>query len=261
MPISRAACSSVMPGSTSCSTLRNALRGEGGRKFEGGELVGLVDGAQAVTRVHQKVCRIDHRAVRSGDRAQRVGDEGGQVERRLAKAGVALRQNGFQPMAPMRWPAFRPQSARMSASAGERSRGCPAARRSGRGRAHRVRRRARHNPSLHCRRAASAAAGQDDEQRSPRSADHSPRGRRHWPRARGRHRRRKRRNLAIWLHAPARRRYAASIDGARPAGITVGSPNSGSDTFFRATAETGIGRSWVWCGIVASSADYAIAAP
>ena len=33
--------------------------------------------------------------------------------------------NGFQPIAPIVWPDFRPHSARMSVSAGERSRGCP----------------------------------------------------------------------------------------------------------------------------------------
>ena len=70
-------------------------------------------------------------------------------------------------MAPIVWPGFRPQSARMSVSAGERSRGCAGqARRSGRGRARRGRRRSRHSPSLHCRRAASACLpGSDDQQR------------------------------------------------------------------------------------------------
>jgi hypothetical protein len=65
------------------------LRGKGRGEFEGCQLVGLVDGAQAIRWVHQKVGGIDHRALVAGQCAQRVGDEGRQVERRLAKPAIA----------------------------------------------------------------------------------------------------------------------------------------------------------------------------
>ena len=68
------------------------LRGKGGGEFEGGKLVGVVDRPHAVGRVHQQIGGVDDGARRSGETAQRVGDEGGQVERRLAKAMVEPRE-------------------------------------------------------------------------------------------------------------------------------------------------------------------------
>ena len=54
MPISRAACKLGHAWLDVREHVAQALRGEGRGELEGGELVGLVDGAQAAVRVHHQ---------------------------------------------------------------------------------------------------------------------------------------------------------------------------------------------------------------
>ena len=123
MPISRAACNSVMPGSMPASTLRTPCEVKVAANSKAASWSASLMARRPSAGFISRSAALTTRAALAGEVAQRVGDEGGQVERRLVKAVVARAERLPADRAD-RWPAFRPQSARMSASDGERSRGC-----------------------------------------------------------------------------------------------------------------------------------------
>ena len=113
-PISRTA-SSLMPGSMLTSTLRTALRGEGRGELEGGQLIDLVDCAQAAFGVIMMPAALTTAARPPAiSRSVSAMKEGTSSPFRRSRG--RSRPNGFQPTAPIVWPDFIPDSARMSFS-------------------------------------------------------------------------------------------------------------------------------------------------